>query len=849
MASVFTNRSVHSPIMRYLSATFRVSVCAVLIAILFSLLQEPGVVRSAGPITEYPIPITTIGRLTEVTTGEDGNLWFLESTSPEVEFAFGRIQQMTVREPISVTSLDSFDSRLSGITLGQFGEILFAEPDRNAIGRIFPAFSTGSPQLEEFIISSAGGRPLGVAGLDNAIWFTLSGTGQIGRLSLDAERITTYYNLETQFSSPSAITIGPDNRSLYFINTIQNVVTGPELVTARIGRITLDGSIREFPIPNADSRPNAMTTGPDGNIWLTDPGLNAIWRLTPAGDLASFSIPTEESGPSGIITGPDGKLYFTESNASRIGVITIDGVMGEIPTPTEGSGPTGITVGSDGNIWFTEPNAAQMGRLALAADLGMSATFSRPSAGKGQDVTLTINITNQGPDSAANATISLGGLLPHYTIISCNPGMVGGVCLPVNDEVPDYLIRIPFIPNGGIITATVVVRITNCAVSTLGTALPEISSELSLASQVPDQAPDNNSLFVTISTSPAARVTVADGSAEITLGPVIPRVSFDPNAPTAVLRLDNTGCVPLQLTVDSLRRIPSSGGSGSNGACARSAPAIGDDFKFFEIGELASATALATALRGTRQAFQLGQPLRNGMPLPIIPPGESLRLGVRFKAQLPSFVGDSSLSTDYLLPDEVQTMFALSQSQVISGGSAPPTQVPMEALTVRIRGLISPVVQIVPRDPDYGQLVQLTASGDKFEVRFSAFDARLNVRRAVFQFLDQYRGSVASPISVPLENSICQKGVVSGQSFTIVTSFTGAAKYPEIKGIRVTIFDDEGSSTADSFPNFSTASRGSMDARISLPQSATNNLTIVSPPMASLPSRGVKPRDIRSGRK
>jgi virginiamycin B lyase len=268
---------------------------------------------------------------------------------------------MTIRDPISFTSTSVLDSRLAGITSGQLGEILFAELDRARIGRIVPPFDGTPPRIEEIAISPETIQPRGVASLDNAIWFTSFSTGQIGRIPLNPPGEIRYFDIETPNSHPSAMTVGPDNASLYFINEVSNAQGS----TYNIGRIAINGSITEFPIPNAASRPNAVTKGPDDNIWFTDPGSNSIWHLTPEGIFTAFALSAEGSEPTGIVAGPDGKLYFTEFKTSRIGVITTDGVITEIPTPTQNSGPSGITTGSDGNIWFIETNAIRVGRLEL----------------------------------------------------------------------------------------------------------------------------------------------------------------------------------------------------------------------------------------------------------------------------------------------------------------------------------------------------------------------------------------------------------------------------------------------------------------------------------------------------
>lgn len=803
--------------------TGRITVCILFIITVSLLLRDPHVARGAGSIVESPIPTASIGRPTEITTGADGNLWFLETTAPEETFAFGQISRMTIQEPFSFTPLSVSNSRLVGVTFGQLGEILFAEPDSARIGRVFPTFDQTPPQIEEIGISPETAQPRGVASLGNFIWFTSSSTGQIGRIALNTEEPITYFDIQTPNSRPLVMTIGPDNRSLYFIIEVPTELA----TTYSIGRITLDGSITEFPIPNTASRPNAITKGPDGNLWFTDPALDSIWRLTPEGAFSSFTVSDEGSAPSRIVAGPDGKLYFTESGASRIGVITTDGVItNEIPTPTQNSGPSGITVGSDGNIWFIESNASQVGRLELAADLGLSVTTSTANAGRDQDITFTINVTNQGPDSVANATISLGNLLPFYRIVSCDAGSAGGVCLPIEGEAPNFLIRIPFIPNGGIVSSTVVARIANCPASSSAISPPEISTAISVSSQAPDQISIDNTRVVTIATSPSAKVTVIDGSAEIRLGPVIPGASADPNAPAVVFRLENTGCAPLELTVDSLQRVLS---SSAGAICPQPSPQIGDDFKFFEIRELPPDTTSGNA----GQSDQPGQPLSGGMRLPIIPPGESIRLSVLFKAQLPGFVGNNQLSTNFLLPDEISARLTLTQPQIDPGSDFPTSQVSIgPPTTVTIKGLVSPAVQIVPRDSVSNPLVQLTTSGDKFEVRFSVFDAKLDVRRAVYQFFDQSHRPVTSSISVALENAICQKGIVSGQSFTVLNTFSGATIYREISHVQVTVFDDEGSSTANSFPNIvSAATERPAATQQSLAGNAANNFTVVSAPL------------------
>ena len=83
------------------------------------------------------------------------------------------------------------------------------------------------------------------------------------------------------------------------------------------------GVLTTFAIPSANAQPYGITTGPDGNLYFTEPGVNRttnkIGRITPAGTITEFSIPTALSGPVFIAAGPDNTIWFTEGSSNKIG--------------------------------------------------------------------------------------------------------------------------------------------------------------------------------------------------------------------------------------------------------------------------------------------------------------------------------------------------------------------------------------------------------------------------------------------------------------------------------------------------------------------------------------------------
>src|SRR5215467_7527426 len=90
---------------------------------------------------------------------------------------------------------------------------------------------------------------------------------------------------------------------------------------------------------------------------------------TGAGEVTEFPVPTPNglfwfvanSAPEDITAGPDGNLWFTEAKGNKIGRITTAGVITEFPPVAADSEVWGITAGSDGNLWFIEYNGEQFG--------------------------------------------------------------------------------------------------------------------------------------------------------------------------------------------------------------------------------------------------------------------------------------------------------------------------------------------------------------------------------------------------------------------------------------------------------------------------------------------------------
>jgi virginiamycin B lyase len=133
-----------------------------------------------------------------------------------------------------------------------------------------------------------------------------------------------------------------------------------------VGRITLDGKLKEFPIPSRDSQPRAMATHPDGSIWFVETSTNALGRLDRDGNITEYPVPTPNASLRGVTVGPDDNLWYTANFANKIGCMTPSGtVLGEYDIPTVGSGPRSIATFSDGRMFFSQYDAGLIGEIAL----------------------------------------------------------------------------------------------------------------------------------------------------------------------------------------------------------------------------------------------------------------------------------------------------------------------------------------------------------------------------------------------------------------------------------------------------------------------------------------------------
>jgi streptogramin lyase len=230
-----------------------------------------------------------------------------------------------------------------------------------------------------FQTGSNGGAPMWItSGPDGNVWFTMcnvfvNNTAFNAISKVTADGVVTNYILTTNpepFNAGAlfnAITAGPDG-NVWF-------TYGNET----IGKISPTGGFTFYQPATCCRFFSGITAGPDGNLWITEVNNTPkIARFTP-GTLAfvEFTIPSGNYGQY-IAAGPDGNLWFSEPVGNQVGKVTTDGHITELDLGSMAKEPLSVTAGPDGNVWFTEVNSLNGKKIARITPGGAVTEFSCP---------------------------------------------------------------------------------------------------------------------------------------------------------------------------------------------------------------------------------------------------------------------------------------------------------------------------------------------------------------------------------------------------------------------------------------------------------------------------------------
>jgi len=191
---------------------------------------------------------------------------------------------------------------------------------------------------------------------DGPVWFSAQASGQLGRLDPTSGKVELI-DLGSR-SAPHGVILGPDG-TVWLTDSGQNAIVRVEPKAKRVTRFALPGT------DNANLNTAAFDRA--GILWFT--GQSGIYgRLDPAsGAMKLFDAP-RGVGPYGIQTAPDGAVYYASLAGSYLG--RIDPASGEarvLEPPTPRQGARRVWPDARGALWVSEWNSGRLARYDPAS--------------------------------------------------------------------------------------------------------------------------------------------------------------------------------------------------------------------------------------------------------------------------------------------------------------------------------------------------------------------------------------------------------------------------------------------------------------------------------------------------
>ena len=256
-----------------------------------------GRVSLDGTITEFQVEDVAEG-YRDLVQDAEGAIWLSSADTPNItkRNADGTVTRFPLGELIA-----------SHLSIGRDGDIWFTT-NTPILGQMNHA---GTVRSHEAAVESFRSYGITLGPLGNMWCTSNAGIGHVGEATEGGEVVATT-RTPTFDGRALEIATAPDG-TMWFTNYLGDKIT----------RLSPNGSMHDFVLPQEVTMPIAITVAADGNIWATTDSDHII-RMTPTGEFTLYPIPTHNSGPGGIAEGPDGNIWFTEANVGRIGVLRFE---------------------------------------------------------------------------------------------------------------------------------------------------------------------------------------------------------------------------------------------------------------------------------------------------------------------------------------------------------------------------------------------------------------------------------------------------------------------------------------------------------------------------------------------
>jgi len=329
-----------------------------------------GLVRmtETGAIKEFDLGGVFHGNPVSMTVGADGRFYIGDE--------FTSIVRATTAGATVTIPIPSGDSTsIDGMAPGPDGNVWFGEFDH--IAKITPAGKiTEFPYPAGYSPNQYGGV---TTGSDGNVWFAASTGNAIGRIVPSSGAITMFPIPVACIPAPLVLA---DDGNLWFACLTS---------TPLLGRITPSGAISTYPIGgtfDSNETEQFCRRGPDGQPWCASGDDNTVFRVNTATQtVTTFNPPLGEGQrPDAVTTGPDGNLWVDMAagfTSGKIDVLVLDPLSvkpASVSFSAIGQQKT-LTVSETGSTHWTAVSSNTA--VATVASGGSNDEFTVTAAGAG----------------------------------------------------------------------------------------------------------------------------------------------------------------------------------------------------------------------------------------------------------------------------------------------------------------------------------------------------------------------------------------------------------------------------------------------------------------------------------
>lgn len=241
-------------------------------------------------------------------------------------------------------------------------------------GQVVTFIST--PQIGTYTIEYPTQAPTtspNAIGLDSSgnVWFTLGNVSSLAELTPSNGTVHEYHvpGIKNGAMMSWGLAIDEATSTIWFSDFSSNSIWSFGMA---------DHVFVQHKLNTPGALPFEVTIDRNQNVWFTEDEGNKIGEITSNGTLNEYPVAIAAATPAGITVSPNGTVWFTMPDANSIGSFA-DGVFTYYNFTGVASQPVGISMDLSGNLWMTQHGVSFISEFNPATHYFMTISTSNNS--------------------------------------------------------------------------------------------------------------------------------------------------------------------------------------------------------------------------------------------------------------------------------------------------------------------------------------------------------------------------------------------------------------------------------------------------------------------------------------